>query len=340
MFGGIETLYGWLLRTIGARTTNVDQTGNIHEKMNAQLGIAAPLYPKFGDGTNGDWSSPGNVSLGDGIWNFNNFTINAGHTITPSYRSLCILARGTVTINGTLSASGRGAGGAAGPETGWNAGGQNGYAGGNGYGPCGGGGGGGGAVAYPYSGTAYYMSGGNGGSTDVWAVGGGNTNGSYSPGAGVNAGSLFSNGGWLSKDIRELMKFCGAGGGSGAASNTGTQTRAKGANGGAGGGCIIIEAPTIIVNGAIRADGLAGGATDGYSGSGGGNTYGAAAGGGGGGGGGFIYLRARSIQINGQVTANGGAGSGGYVYTWQNNYGQVQTGGVGGAGLIVQKIIS
>jgi hypothetical protein len=336
MFGQ-EGLYGWLLRTLGVRGNNVDQLGSVHEKLNAIPGIASPLFPKFGTGVNGDYSSTGNTTLGDGIWNFNNFTINAGHTITPIWHSFCILAKGVVTINGTLSATGKGEGGAINPSYVNDSVLQNGYAGTNGYGPCGGGGGASGG--YISNTSPYWITGGNGGITDLWA--GGGTDYSTDGGIGANADGVFSNGGWLSANIRELLKFRGAGGGSApmAAGGGSNRPTCYGGNGGAGGGCIIIEAPAIIVNGAIRADGLNG--TNGAANSGqySGSFY---AGGGGGGGGGFILLRARSIQINGAVSANGGAGGLGHkdIPSGGGKAFSGYDGGAGGRGLVVQQFIN
>lgn len=89
-------------------------------------GLGAPVSDSdgtyFGDGSDGNFNSSGNVNLvvpnkngsydGDMVVKYyEDFTINAGHTLTTDQpcRGLMIFVKGNATISGTLSMKGRGA---------------------------------------------------------------------------------------------------------------------------------------------------------------------------------------------------------------------------------------
>jgi hypothetical protein len=249
-------------------------------------------------------------------------TINVGQTFTPSVRKLftCLYVRGTLTVNGVLSMSQRGAnhsattaqnlriitgtyssvtnpqipssGGAGGNAVSNTAGGNTGTAGSAG----GTGGGGGGASAFSNTsgagatGTSY--SGGSGGGASGNAAGA--TAGGANGGAGGNGTQAASDGGGG-----------GAGNPGGAAGGSfGAQPGAAGT-----GGALIIFCNTFAGSGSVTAAGAAGGNSGGGSGAGGGGS-----------GGGSITIVTGTNNGPTPTAAGGAAGS-----AWQ-------TGGAGGAG--------
>ena len=266
-----------------------DDAANINGSLNAKInflnsGSFIPAIP-FGDGSLGDVVISSNTTLGEfSIYQYDNLTINSGITLT-AHRAI-ILVKDALTVNGLISATGKGgSGGAKGDSTGVSgATGGNGGAGG-GFG-AGGGAGGGGTKDGGNGGSSAFRTGGVGDSNS------GNAGQGYSP---QYAGML---------DIPNLLLSVGGGGGGGAG---GSSASYGGGNGGAGGGLIIIQAKNIVINsgGAIRADGVDGA-----------NTTGTGTGGGGGGGGGLILLQgqisnAGTISSTGGVPGTGGAYDGG-----------------------------
>ncbi|HEY4181185.1 MAG TPA: hypothetical protein VGM90_30280 [Kofleriaceae bacterium] len=109
-------------------------------------------------------------------------------------------------------------------------------------------------------------------------------------------------------------------GGSGGGNATPLACNTKG---GGGGGAVQLTAPTVTINGAIRASG--GGGVGGTVCDLGGGVMDASSGGGGGAGG-SIYIQAANVAGTGWLTANGGAGGGGGC---QSCSGSARTGGSG-----------
>lgn len=303
MFGMMEALLSFLRRQVGLRTDAADAAGSLHSKLRHLYkgGGLIVLY----DGRQDDITFATNRTLDSGIYCFRDLVVNAGITVTPTSSFLVIIAR-NITIAGLLSASGKGAAGGAA----LNAVSGNGNPGTDGAGPGGGGGGGGhGDTAYPGS-----RVGGTGGKTFV-ATGGAGGNGGAGGAGGVASYIGFAS---LTSYLELFSTIRGGGGGSGG-NYTGSGT-VSGA-GGTGGGCIAIFCGTLTINsgGAIRADGLNGGAASGSS-----------AGGGGGGGGGAILITAHQLTNNGTISAAGGAGGA--------KSGSGTNGGAGGAGYILQQV--
>lgn len=91
-------------------------TANSIWSVNNYTGITLPAN-WFGDATDGDLSTSGNVSLTSTtdsdmiVKNYNNLTINSGHTVTTSNRckGLLVYVKGNCTISGTLTMTDRGA---------------------------------------------------------------------------------------------------------------------------------------------------------------------------------------------------------------------------------------
>jgi len=207
----------------------------------------------------GDVVIAANQSLG-GMHNYNNLMINSGVVVTVD-RYVIIMAKGTVTIAGTMDGTGQGPLGGAAVSTGVTGlPGQDGAGGGSG-------GAGGGSSAY---------AGGAGGKGGVFGdlVAGGAGAVDTIGGAGT-AISLRTKGAAL---LARLL-FGGGGGGSGA----GSGTNASGAGGKGGAGIIIIAPIIILTGGSLVANGAAGESVGGSEGS------------GGGGGGGVIYLATKSF---------------------------------------------
>ena len=263
-----------------------------------------------------------------GIHFYTDFTINSGIVVTvPTGFSggyaLAIVATGTVTINGTITAAGSGQpGGAGGTSTG--TGGNSGGAGASGTDQPGSGGGGGGAGIGSNGG-----SGATGPSAlqhgTAWAAGGaGGT-------AGAGAGGVGGAGPSQTGSIVARMCFYpvtsmgGCGGSGGGGSGGDGATGVSGGAGGAGGGSILIIAPTIVLAGSstLNTSGSAGAA---------GTTGGTSQGGGGGGGGGSagnVAFQCHLYTNNGATfTLTGGSGGAG----GGSGGGGASAGGAGGAG--------
>ena len=312
--------------TNGSSVTSVDDTSNVEKS--AIKGI-----DEWGDGSDGNATLSSNTSLSEAKY-YNNLTINSGVTVTGA-SPMIIFARGTVTINGTITPNrtdaptSAGAGGAGGSVSNSSMANQLPYAGGQG---------GAGLV-----GTAGFKH------NNPYGAGGGS--GGHSGGAQPSQ-LVYSNGGssGVQADIvdripSQLMTKIrtsiianpnssggggasgagGGGGGGGQDSGGGGGNGGSGGAGGKGGGSVIIIAPTIIFNSgsSILSNGLAG--TNGTYGNAGGSPYvqfrrgggGGGGGGGNGGHGGSIIFMYKSLTDNGTTNITGGAGS---------------TGGTGGAG--------
>jgi hypothetical protein len=257
---------------------------------------------------------------------YTNVTVNSGVTWTAKAWNgttggiLAFLANGTVTVNGTITASEKGFRGGSSPTEGVpyalgkrgesygsstyndNSTSPN-YGGGgggwitNGSGSGGGAGGGGayGGVGGTYTEGAYTTSGGNGCPGGTTAYGGlsGNTYGS--------------------QDLKASL-YLGSGGGSGANS----YSPGHGGYGGRGGGIVFIASANIQVNGSISSNGQRGEVAN----------LGHACGGGGGGSGGAILLQMQTGSLGtSKVTAYGG------LYGYNTNGFQIP-GGAGGVGRI------
>lgn len=255
--------------------------------------------------TAGSGAGDANVS---GVKFYTALTLSAGdtYTVPTGEHGVVLIAEESITINGTIDASGAGSSGGSG-GSGGAGGGGNGGAGGSGrdghHQPAGGGGGG-----YTDGGGGSGAAGGSGGNfvvaglihTAGGAGGGASTAGTA---ASQQTGSLgmldFPCGGWI--------KLGAAGGGGGGGGSGGTSGGGAGGAGGAGGGAIVLIAPTITLGSASTLN------TSGSNGSNGGGHQSMDAGGGGGGGGGSaanIYIICRSFTDNG-ATFTQTAGSGG-----------------------------
>lgn len=253
------------------------------------ISALAAGFPKYGDGSDGDVTSSGDIDLGD-IKVYNNLTIQNGHTLTTTTKKyIVIFVKETLTVNagGEITVKGIGKAGGAHEVQGT-------------AGIGGGSGGAGGA-----KGTA-----GNPGSNGVSprAGGGGGANASFAGdsdgAAGIDEASSYSIINimdWLTH-VKAADEFGsgGSGGGDGRPDGGGS----NGGAGGAAGGIIIIFAREIINNGSINANGA-----DGVNGQ-NGNTNGGGGGGGGGGDGGLLYIITSTFSGN-AATASGGAGGAG-----------------------------
>jgi hypothetical protein len=232
------------------------------------------------------------VAAGGGqvcVFAFPALTVQAGATLQVRGAAPAILVvKGTATIAGTVDASALevsgGAGGGRGGETDTSGKGASGVGAGGGqtcdcqtsednYDDCGGGGGG------------YATVGGSGG-----LEGGKFCSAGPSPSGGVTYGS------------KELVPLLGGSGGG--AGDVGNAAQADPGDGGGGGGAIQISASTIVLDGAVLANGGAGEGGDSWS-----STY--PGGGGGGGSGGGILLEAITFNGSGWAMAAGGGGGGG-----------------------------
>lgn len=231
---------------------------------------------------------------------YTDVTVDATRTLTVANNTghLCLIATGTITINGTLDAIGAGAvGGAASKSTG--------LGGSSGLSQPGGGGGG--------SSTGIGASGGNGGGViGIVAVSSGG-----GPAVSGTAGTQ------IASPYYGLHAFMGGGGSGG--SGGGSTGDISGA-GGRGGGSITLIAPTIVLgaSSAIKTSGTAGGnGTAAGPGS-------EASGGGGGGGAGNLFIQCQSYTDNGcTFTLGGGAGGSGT----NGGSGPSGNGGAGAAGV-------
>ncbi len=276
------------------------------------------LYCLYGDGSDGAMTETANINRSGML--FCTTYDDGGYTVTVNSKCLCIFATTSITISGTVNASGQGGAGGAGGAGGSASAGSAGSSGSAGefVGASGTGGAGGTAGTTPTAGSV----GGTG------AGGGGGATVTYAGGSGANATSA-SNGDmkrfFPNSSYENLMKLLnsagtgGSGGGGGAGEATGDTGGAGGA-GGAGGGCIILCAPSIAISGTLDVSGSAGSA--------GGDGTGTDAGGGGGGAGGnggvILIVTANLTESTPTYTVSGGAGGAGGA--------AVGTAGAGGAG--------
>jgi hypothetical protein len=339
--------------TNGSSVTSVDDN-NIETQ--AITGVS-----EWGDGSDGNVTLSSNTSL-SGAKYYNNLTINSGVTITGA-SPIIIFARGTVTINGTITPD-RTAGGAGG----------SGGAGGNAttatpdssvvanVGKIGGSGvvGGIGFIHDNYLGA----SGGNGGASGTHASSGnqpvnnGGAGGIRVPLQSATPSQLMSK---IRTSVLTNPNSKGGGGSGGAGGGGGGSGSAycnpsgfnggNGGAGGAGGGSVIIMAPTIIFNSgaSINSNGLAGtngsvggngNSCSGFDSGAGGQRYASGGGGGGGGGhgghGGSIMFLYKSLTDSGTTSVTGGAhgngGAGGTGGGSTYSYGEGSDGGAGGSG--------
>jgi hypothetical protein len=220
-----------------------------------------------------------------GIHFYTDFTLDAGDTLTIADNAgrLCIVATGTITINGTID--GIGAGGSGGPTTLPN---QDGREGGDGTSQPGGGGGGGSACIGGDGGNGGHAVGGRGG--DIFVAG---AQGQDNTGALVGIAHPYG-------------IYGGGGGGAGGGGDAPTENGGAGGNGGAS---IVLIAPNVILGAASVLQ------TSGANGASGVATVGGGGGGGGGGSAGNVYVFCRSFTDNGatftQTAGTAGGGSGG-----------------------------
>jgi hypothetical protein len=245
-------------------------------------------------GADGAFAPASNTALQvpeSGIFNFTTVNIASGVTVAFIKNSkntpVVILASGNVTISGTININGTN-----GSYITPGAGGAGGYDGGQGappkqYGQRGSGPGGGSGGAPKMNSASGGGSGGGGGSSGSGGVG----NSAYTDSPGGAGGIAYGN-------DKIIPTIGGSGGGGGG----GTTAWSGGAGGGGGGAIVIASSGTIIINGAITANGGAG--VNGEHGDGGG---------GGGGSGGSIRLIANTISGTGSFYANGGSGGAGFV---------------------------
>jgi hypothetical protein len=220
--------------------------------------------------------APSNGDILSGVFTgVGQFSIPAGATVYIAAGVQLSVYAATITIAGTLDASGRGALGGAGGATG--SAGQAGFGGG----PSATGGGGAGASGKGGGGGAYGAAGGTGGGT-----GGGSAGAAYgSTGTAVSTP--------LSAD--DVYQGSGGGGGGGSGSTTG-------GSGAAGGGAIYLEASSVTLTGAVLLQGATAAAVTG----GGLSNPGS---GGGGSGGGLLIRALGDMTLSGaDLDANGGSG--------------------------------
>jgi len=284
----------------------------------------------FGDGSDGNRTV---TSLDELLtfparnYHFDNLTINAASSLHPygcydtnnpsnfaTLEFFQIFVKGTLTINGTISADG-------GDASGQTAGGTD----GSGFtiqdGPGGGNDNGGTGANAGASGTSPgnargsqggFMGGGLGGASGAGGAGGA----AYTPSLTLN-GNFYK----CSQILSTLMSFssyasytaaaigggCGGAGGGGGANGGGTG--GKGGGGGGAGGSIYIAAKDIVIGAAGKISAKGGNGGNGTAGV-GGNASGG--GGGGGGGGGLVYLMYETLTNAGTIDVAGGtAGTGG-----------------------------
>lgn len=243
---------------------------------------------------------PLNVTYGTGAQvivrkQYTDVTIDSGKTLTAKTWNgtvggiITLFANGTVAVNGTITATGKGFRGCVGTRTtlGHNGGQGEGYTGSGGTQTTAANGNGGGGGQFVGGGSANSGGGGGGG----YALNGSNGGNGTSASGGTGGGSIGV------ADLATL--FFGGGGGEGA-----PWDNVYGTNGGTGGGIVFVCGKTITlgVSGAISASGTNGeGSTGGRGGAGGGS-----------GGSIGLYVQTESLGTN-LVTANagnGGSGSG------------------------------
>lgn len=253
------------------------------------------------DGSDGAFNPTSNIVLQSGIYRYSTINISPGVTVSPSGSFLVLLCVGTATVNGLLTASGKGSHrGTTSAHHGFDA---------TGAGASAGGGGGSANLVGSNGGNGGYGigAGGNGASPNTGQSGG--------LGRPTTIAAVMSNG-----DLMAYDAYKGAGGGNGG--NYGSS--GPGGLGGNGGGAIFLIAKSINGNGgSILSNGI-----DGQAGTG--------AGGGGGGGGGGLVVLAAKIHSNNIITqANGGnGGSGSSVSTTARG----GAGGAGGSGVVLKVV--
>jgi hypothetical protein len=294
----------------------------------AQGGCGVPFY---GDGSDGNVTIIGNVSLVREMY-YNNLTITgAGNTInTSSYR---IFVSGTLDITGAVASSITRNGGTANGASGA----TGGLAGGTQTGSTVGGGGGGGNGTTATTGT-----GGAGTASTAITTTLGGTGGTSGAGGGLGAvGTAGVASGAASANrmaffdcnlLRGASLYSGGTGGSGGSAGTGNGVSAGGGGGGgaSGAGIVALFVNILKRDGTTAANAIS--AAGGTAGAGGNAVAGGGGGGGGGAAGGCIYLVYNSLQgstgtniirASGGTGGTGGTGTTGY-------YGG--TGGQGGNG--------
>lgn len=246
----------------------------------------ADLLPANGDVLSGSFV---NVRL---------FQLPAGATVFVAVGVPLTVYASTVSVAGTLDASGRGqTGGGGGPAGGTGSGGFGG-------GPASAGGGSGGAADRGGGGGAYGGAGGAGAGT-----------------GGGTGGAVYDTTGTVTTPISADDVFQGSGGGGG-----GGGAAAPGGGGAAGGGAIYLEAASMTVTGAILLPGATAAAIPV-------SASGSPASGGGGSGGGLVLRVTGSLSMAGaRLTANGG--SGGQTVDQLDCPGNQKPGGGGGGGRI------
>ncbi len=255
-----------------------------------------------GDGSDGDVTIAADTNIAPNVVKqYNNLTINVTKTLgLTGQGNMLICVKGDLTVNGTISAIGKGGLGGASSYLASNPA----YGGGFGFGGGAGGGGagyhatdgqsGGGGGGAHYSSAARSII---GAKTIGGAGGNGGLGGAGVANAGVAGAMMFLSSGYKTPKIATLLtQYNGQGGGAGG----GGATAATGGAGGNGGGVIIIE---VYGNVVIAATGIIN--ASGSNGSNGSSTNG---GGGGGGGGGILLIAHKGTLTNsGALTVNGGS---------------------------------
>lgn len=225
---------------------------------------------------------------------YNNVTVQAGAYMSANGMTLAFSAYGTVTVAGVITMDGHGYAGGSGGNRGshWQGDSYTGI--GHSDGHANGGGGGGGECA------------------DCGGGGGGYGTAGAPGGKPSDNGTLIEGGGTYGDSSLSTL-YPGSGGGCSGSYHDSS------AAGGAGGGIINITAASIVITGAISANGHAGASV---------LQQGSIYDGGGGGSGGSVLLTAGSFAGSSLVTASGGAGGYGQTTSGPIN------GGAGGAGRI------
>jgi hypothetical protein len=296
----------------------------------------------FGDGSDGDVTVSSSTTFNTPK-DYNNLTINASQTLSyngANQTNAIIRVKGTLTVNGILSATGKGrAGGAGGATQTTNSGGG-------------------------FTGTVGLQSWGADLTSGNSGAGGNGGTGHVAGGVGGGAAGISGVSGDLRivadtrfNDANEILRAqpqiygAGGSGGGGGSGGVGTSGYSSGGDGGAGGsggnggGTLLVFAKNITIasGGIIESNGAAGG--NGAAGTIGNGSSSADAGGGGGGGsggggsGGFVGVVYKSLTNNGNINANGGAtgtaGAGGAAEAGGNGAAGTagSTGTAGGSGM-------
>jgi hypothetical protein len=258
------------------------------------------------------------------MFTFSDLTIDPGVNVTvQGSRGVVLGATGTITVNGTIDASGGDGGNGADP-TGVGAAGVGGPGGGDG-GQGAPSAGGGGRAGEPASGIGVPSNASGQIGSDTGGAGGG-----YAGVGGIgrnNSGGGSSTGG-VSYGDDALTELYGGSGGAG--SNRSTNDNYELTGGGGGGGAVeLVANVAIIIDGTVDASGGDGGSVDTSSGGGSNNDY---AGGGGSGGG--ILVAAPIVTIGATGTLDADGGRGGQRSTGTVNSGHDRPGGGGSGGRI------